>query len=236
MLARAEEHRPDIAKVRVMILSESAITRADIEASLGQTVALVGQARNAEEAAGLATVAHPQVAVLDLGATPLAHLELIRALHAQETRVVAFTTSADTSSAISAVRSGARVYFLADKDPPPILEGIIHAMSESGVLVDRRLESAIASVALRQATSRNRQDLSDLSPADLRILSLLATGLTNMEIGKRVGLSPRGVQKRNDRIFAALGARDRVEAAAIAGALGLYQPAEQPMEREEDRR
>ncbi|MDF2709899.1 MAG: DNA-binding response regulator [Nonomuraea muscovyensis] len=68
------------------------------------------------------------------------------------------------------------------------------------------------------------RDLSELTPRELEVLRLLATGLSNAELADRLSLSATTVKTHVARILSELGRRDRVQAVVIAYETGLVTP------------
>ncbi|MBB6346580.1 DNA-binding NarL/FixJ family response regulator [Nonomuraea muscovyensis] len=68
------------------------------------------------------------------------------------------------------------------------------------------------------------RDLSELTPRELEVLRLLATGHSNAELADRLSLSATTVKTHVARILSELGRRDRVQAVVIAYETGLVTP------------
>ncbi|GGY13976.1 hypothetical protein GCM10010358_77760 [Streptomyces minutiscleroticus] len=89
--------------------------------------------------------------------------------------------------------------------------------------ITRRLIERFAHHEEPQAIAPHR-DLSSLTPRELEVLRLLATGLSNAELASRLFLSPTTVKSHVGRILSKLDLRDRVQAVVFAYETGLIAP------------
>jgi DNA-binding NarL/FixJ family response regulator len=87
--------------------------------------------------------------------------------------------------------------------------------------VTRRL---IAEFALRTRSPRQLPHLDELTPREREVLALIATGLSNDEISRKIYISPATVKTHASRAMAELGARDRAQLVVFAYQAGLIRP------------
>jgi two-component system nitrate/nitrite response regulator NarL len=160
----------------------------------------------------------PDLALLDV-AMPGGGLEAARQISAAcpATRVVMLTSSEDEDDLMAAMTAGARGYVLkgvAGRELRAILKGI-HA---GGTY----LAPGLAYGALKELTRpRTRYPIDELTSREREVLALVASGLSNAEIGGRLGLAEKTVKHYMTSILGKLGVASRVEAALLAYKAGL---------------
>jgi DNA-binding NarL/FixJ family response regulator len=123
-------------------------------------------------------------------------------------RIVVLTSFSDRSRVSEALAAGAVGYQLKDAEPAELL-GAIRAAAAGHVPLDPR----IAGVLLPAVGERPEESM---SPRELEVLRLVAEGLANKQIGRRLGISERTVKAHLGRVFRELGVTDRTSAALWA--------------------
>ncbi|HEX7591640.1 MAG TPA: response regulator transcription factor [Candidatus Limnocylindrales bacterium] len=180
-----------------------------------QVVAIVGDAVAAVRAVREHT---PDLALLDV-AMPGGGLEAARQISADfpATRVVILTSSEDQDDLTAAMKAGARGYVLkgvAGRELRAILKGI-HA---GGTY----LAPGLAYGALKELTrQKTANPIDELTSREREVLALVASGLSNAEIGGRLGLAEKTVKHYMTSILGKLQVASRVEAALLAYKAGL---------------
>jgi DNA-binding NarL/FixJ family response regulator len=160
----------------------------------------------------------PDLALLDV-AMPGGGLEAARQISAEcpTTRVVMLTSSEDEDDLMAAMTAGARGYVLkgvAGRELRAILKGI-HAG-------ETYLAPGLAYGALKELTRpRTRDPIDELTSREREVLALVASGLSNAEIGGRLGLAEKTVKHYMTSILGKLQVASRVEAALLAYKAGL---------------
>ena len=180
-----------------------------------QVVAIVGDA----VAAVRAVREHaPDLALLDV-AMPGGGLEAARQISADfpATRVVILTSSEDQDDLTAAMKAGARGYVLkgvAGRE----LRAILKAIHAGGTY----LAPGLAYGALKELTRpKTANPIDELTSREREVLALVASGLSNAEIGGRLGLAEKTVKHYMTSILGKLQVASRVEAALLAYKAGL---------------
>lgn len=202
--------------IRIVIADDHPLFREGVFHSLAAEpdLALVGQAENGEEALRLAMDLVPDVVLLDIGMPGWGGLATVEKLSqaCPATKVVMLTVFDDEDRLLAAFKGGARGYVLKGV-PARDLANIVRQVAAGDVYVS----PALAASLLRELTGKRPQDpLSELSERERKILSLVAEGLTNREIGERVHLAEKTVKHHMTNILGKLRVRSRVEAALLA--------------------
>jgi DNA-binding NarL/FixJ family response regulator len=127
--------------------------------------------------------------------------------------VVVVSTRQDEASVRAALDAGARGYLLEDDEDLDLVRAVERSLAGERVLAPR-----VASLLLDGDGSKPR-----LSPQELKVLRLVAEGLTNPEIGARLYLSRHTVKEYVSHAMRKLEASNRIEAVRTATALGLIE-------------
>jgi DNA-binding NarL/FixJ family response regulator len=126
-----------------------------------------------------------------------------------EVKVVVLTSFSDRGRVSDALNAGAVGYLLKDCEPSDLLAAVRSA-SAGHVPLDPR----VAGVLLPDSMANRPEDA--MSPRELEVLRLVAKGLANKQIGRRLGISERTVKAHLGRVFRQLGVADRTSAALWA--------------------
>jgi len=187
-----------------------------------EDLAVVGQARDGAEAVAQAAETGCDVVVMDIRMPLLDGIEATRRIIADgRSRVLILTTFDLDEYVFRAFRAGASGFLLKDATRETILEGIRVVASGDALAspsVTRRLVERFVELPL---ASSSRPELDLLTPREIEVLTLLATGLSNTELAGHLVLSEKTVKTHVGRIFMKLGVRDRVEAVIFAYECGL---------------
>jgi DNA-binding NarL/FixJ family response regulator len=168
---------------------------------------IVGQAGDGEEALGLVSELHPDIAVLDVSMPVMDGLEVARLIHQKAllTEVVVLTMYKDARYFDAALDLGVRGYILKDSVGTELLSclkavagGVYYispALSHFLIERNRKSEALSASTPMRDR----------LTPAELNIMRLLADNLTSKEIAAKLFVSIRTVENHRMHICQKLG-------------------------------
>jgi NarL family two-component system response regulator LiaR len=209
-------------KIRVLIVEDQAIIREGLAAILSfQTdMEVIGQAKDGVEAMALAKEKHPHVILLDLVMPRQDGLTTIPLLKEMmpEVHILVLTSFADNDKVYQAIKSGAEGYMLKDATHTQLLQGIRD--------VAQGQASLYPSIAIRVIREINTPSdmtyTSDpLTPRELETLRLIANGLSNQEIAKKLFVQERTVAKYVSSILDKLHLANRTQAALYALRKGI---------------
>ncbi|WP_425564010.1 LuxR C-terminal-related transcriptional regulator [Nonomuraea longicatena] len=145
------------------------------------------------------------------------------------TRVVILTTYDLDHYVYAALTAGASGFLLKDVSPEHLVAALRLVRSGDALLAPTITRRLIERFAPRdEAKADLHRDLSELTPRELEVLRLLATGLSNAELADRLTLSATTVKTHVARILSKLGLRDRVQAVVLAYETGLISPGGPP--------
>jgi two-component system, NarL family, nitrate/nitrite response regulator NarL len=173
---------------------------------------------NAEEALALVRRHRPQVALVDLAMPPPGGLGAIReiARHYPEVRILALSGTDDRDLALEALASGAHGFIPKSSDPDVLVPPLLSLGGGLSVLPTSLLEALVRLRATRRPAVLERLDEDEVA-----LWRLVARGLESLEIADRTFVSERTAKRMIASLLRKLGVGNRVEAALLAGRVGL---------------
>lgn len=211
------------------VVDDHPMFRAGVVSSLAAQpdIKVVGEGSSAAEALRLAEELMPDVCLLDI-AMPGGGLNAARNITESlpQTRVVMLTVSEDEDDLLTAMKAGASGYVLKGAAASE-LASVLRQVNAGEVYVAPGLAWGL----LREMSRPRSVPLDELSSREREVLELVAAGLSNQEIGARLGLAEKTIKHYMTSILAKLRVRSRVEAALVAYREGIA-PA-LPAERED---
>ncbi|MCX4757684.1 response regulator transcription factor [Kitasatospora purpeofusca] len=225
------------AVTRVLVADDQTVVREGIVMLLGLLpgIEVVGAAADGEEAVALVARHRPDVVLMDLRMPRCDGVEATRRIRAgyPGTEVVVLTTYADDESLFPALRAGARGYLTKDAGGEEIARAIADVRSGAAGLspqVQLRLLERLSGAA-DPAPSGEPSSAPSAVPAaeppdgltarEAEVLGLIAEGLSNTEIARRLYVGPATVKTHINNLFAKTGVRDRAQAVAYAFRHGI---------------
>ena len=207
----------------MLLVEPSRILREGIRAELERNGAeIVAEVTTGADAIAAAGEHRPDLVVLDFQLPDTSAVEICERLTEQlpGTPIVVLSERADRASVVSAVESGARAYLLKDADDLDLV-GTIERVLAGESVIDPRAASALID-------SHRGAGAPKLSRQELKVLRLVAEGLTNPEIGARLYLSRHTVKEYLSHAMRKLEVTNRIEAVRKATELGLIEGAARP--------
>jgi DNA-binding NarL/FixJ family response regulator len=199
--------------IRVLLAEDHAVVRTGLLQLLGDLddIEVVGAATGGEEAVALAAGARPDVVLMDLEMPGMDGIEATRRIRSAdpEVNVVVLTAFSDRGRILDAIDAGAVGYLLKDTEPDDLIRGL-HAAARGESPLAPKAAQALVSARAEQQTD------DDLTPREREVLALLADGLPNKLIARRLDISEKTVKAHLTNIFQRIGVTDRTQAALWA--------------------
>lgn len=198
--------------IRVFLVDDHLVVRAGLRALLNTQpdVEVVGEASSGEGAATEIPSASPDLVMMDLDmGTGMHGAEAIKRLRSDgvDVPVLVFTTYDTDADVVRAVDAGAIGYLLKDSTPDEIFGAV------RGAVAGRSVLSPTVASRLVQQMQRPQEAL---TARESELLSLLAEGMTNRELGKALFISEATVKTHLGHIYAKLGVDTRSAAVSVA--------------------
>jgi DNA-binding NarL/FixJ family response regulator len=205
--------------VRVFLLDDHDVVREGLRFLLERHgIEVVGEADNAADATARIPALRPDVAVLDARLPDGSGIEVCRAVRSVDPgiRALILTSYDDDEALFAAIMAGASGYVLKDIHSNDLV-GAIRQVAAGNSLIDPTLTARVLD---RIRTGGGAApELAGLTEQELRLLALIAEGLTNRQIGERMFLAEKTVKNYVSTILGKLGVERRTQAAVLASRL-----------------
>jgi DNA-binding NarL/FixJ family response regulator len=199
--------------IGVLVVDDHPVLRNGLAQLLEQAdgIELIGLAADGAEGVQLALDGSPDVVLMDLEMPGLDGIEATRQIRAsrEHTQVVVLTSFSDRARILDALDAGAAGYLLKDADPEELLRGIRAAAAGDAPLAARAASELLAE-------RYEARPAAELTPREREVLAMVAEGLPNKLIARRLEISEKTVKAHLTRIFERIGVSDRTQAALWA--------------------
>jgi len=225
-----------MSTIRLMLVDDHDIVRTGLRTFLEtqEGLQVVAEARNGEEALQRALEAQPDIVIMDITMPNMDGLEATRQLKSSlpDCRVLALTVHEDKQYLFEMLTAGASGY-ITKQSAAEELVSAIHTVANGNVYLQPALarwlledyRRLLAQVPPASAVTGEERALGKglevLSERELQVLELVAQGLTNPQIGTRLGISPKTVARHRERIMGKLNLHSSTELVKFAIRTGL---------------
>jgi DNA-binding NarL/FixJ family response regulator len=216
--------------IRVLLADDQSLVRAGFRALLDaqEDLEVVAEAGDGEEAIRLARSLGPDVALMDIRMPGMDGLEATRRI-AQDDRlrgvqVMILTTFDLDEYVFEALRAGASGFLVKDTAPAELIQAVRVVARGEALLSPSVTRRLIAEFATRAREPGPAPDLDVLTDREREVMGLVAEGLSNDEIARRLFVSPATAKTHVSRAMVKLGARDRAQLVVFAYESGLVRP------------
>jgi DNA-binding NarL/FixJ family response regulator len=201
--------------IDVVLVEDHPVVRAGLSELLSETgdIRVVGVAANGAEALELLESVKPAVILMDLSMPVMDGIESTRRIRDSypELRVVILTSFSDQQGILEALDAGAIGYLMKDAEPDELFRGV-----RSAAAGESPLAPAAASALIH--ARRGPGEAPDLTDRETEVLELLAEGLPNKLMARRLEISEKTVKTHLTSIYRRIGVTSRTEAVLWAQA------------------
>jgi DNA-binding NarL/FixJ family response regulator len=204
--------------IRVLVVDDHTIVRDGLVQLLAAApdLEVVGSAGDGAAAVELAADGRPDIVLMDLSMPGMSGIEATRLIgeRSPASQVLVLTSFVDRDRVVEALEAGAIGYLLKDAEPAELITAIRSAA---------RGESPLDPRAARTMLSAQRAagPLESLTDREREVLGLVAEGLPNKQIARKLGISEKTVKAHLTSAFRTIGVDDRVQAGIWARRQGL---------------
>ncbi|MDX6570808.1 MAG: hypothetical protein QOH15_3386 [Gaiellales bacterium] len=216
----------------VLIADDQALVRVGLRKILESEpeLTVIGEAGDGEDAVAAARTLGPEVVLMDIRMPVLDGIEATRRIVGAQpaTRVLILTTFGLDTYVFDALRAGASGFMLKDAPPEEIAAAVRIVARGEALLAPAITRTVIEEFARQRPAARSAAPaaVEELTAREREVLDLLARGLSNPEICKRLVISEATAKTHVARILHKLELRDRVQAVIYAYESGLVSPGE----------
>ena len=211
--------------IKVVIADDHALFRDGLRRilSLEKDILVVGEAANGDEVTKVAERTKPDILLLDLKMPKGDVVQNLLEVAAKNptTRVIVLTAFSDEENVLNAAKGGAKG-FVPKGVPSTTLLQAIKAVHAGGSWIDKEIPSwevfeeiVRGQTSAREISPQLDESIRSLTKREMEILRLVAEGLTNEEIGKKIFISEKTVKTHLTNIFDKLKVNNRFKAALL---------------------
>jgi DNA-binding NarL/FixJ family response regulator len=215
--------------LQVLIADDQELVRMGLRSlcEMDGDIAVVAEAADGTAAVSLARQHRPDVVLMDIRMPGLDGIEATRRIVAAESesrpgpRVLVLTTYERDEYLFEALRAGASGFLTKDVAPPELRQGIRTVATGEALLTPKSTRKLVEAFVARSPHEPDAARLRVLTDREQEVLSLVGRGLSNIDIGRRLFLSPATVKTHVNHSMAKLDARDRAQLVVVAYETGL---------------
>lgn len=206
--------------IRILLVDDQAIIRQGLRSMLESNpdMDVIGEAENGQRAIEQIPTLQPDLVLMDIRMPVMDGVAATQAIaqHYPQTRVLVLTTFDDDEYVSQAMRLGAKGYLLKDTEPDELALAIRAVYKGHTQLGPGLFEKVLMPVPVPPPSVEPPPGLAELTPRELEVLRLIASGANNREIAQALFLSENTVKNYVTSILSRLNLRDRTQAALLA--------------------
>jgi two-component system response regulator NreC len=214
--------------IRLLLVDDHEVVRSGLKMLIeGEgDVEIIGEAGTASEAINQVSKLNPDVVLMDIGLPDLSGIDATSEIKRlwPEVSVVALTIHEGEEYFFKMLEAGASGYVPKRAAPEELLTAIRVAASGDVYLYPTLAKLLVKDFLSTETGSRTGQTLNDLTPRENEVLTQLAEGGSNIEIGVKLSISPKTVARHRENIMRKLNLHSRTELVKYAIRKGIIQP------------
>lgn len=208
----------ETSKATILLIDDHPMLRKGVKQliELDDELQVIAEASNALDGIKAALETDPDLILLDLNMPEINGIETLKMLRDEDvsSRIIVFTVSDNEEDVVAALKAGADGYLLKDMEPEELLE-TLHEAALGKLVISDKLTTLLAQ-ALQSGKNSNKMEISSLTPREKQIIKLIAGGLPNKLIARKLNISEGTVKVHVKHLLKKLRLRSRVEVAVWA--------------------
>jgi len=215
-------------KTKLLLVDDHAVVRSGLRMLLEgeEEVEIIGEVGSASEAINAVTHMKPDMILMDIGLPDMSGIDAAREIKRlwPDISIVALTIHEDQEYFFKMLEAGASGYVPKRAAPEELLTAIRVAASGGVYLYPSLAKLLVKDYLFNEQSNIDEENLNDLTPREHEVLTLLADGESNIEIGDRLSISPKTVARHRENIMRKLNLHSRTELVKYAIRKGIIQP------------
>lgn len=207
-------------KISVLIADDHSLLRQGLKQilELEEDMTVVAQASNGSEAVQLARECKPDIILMDINMPGTNGLQAIKEIKDEkiECRIIVLTIHEDREYLFKTLQMGAEGYVLKDAEPSVLIEAIRNVYSGRSFIQSNMTMELVREFNRVTMHEKGKRDDNSLTSREIEVLELIAEGMINKEIAKKLYISEKTVKNHVSSIFRKLNVSDRTQAAIYA--------------------
>lgn len=206
--------------INVVVADDHSMVRQGIKQilELEPDIVVSAQASNGKEAVDVSETYKPDVVLMDINMPILNGLQAVKEMRDRglESKVIMLTIHEDREYLFKSLQSGAQGYVLKDAEPSVLIDAIRNVASGETYIQSNMTTELVKEFNRVTKREREREFETNLTAREVEVLNLIADGLLNKEIAKKLYISEKTVKNHVSSIFRKLNVCDRTQAAIYA--------------------
>ncbi len=207
-------------KINVLIADDHSLIRQGLKQilELEKDMVVIAQASNGNEAVQLAKECKPDIILMDINMPGANGLQAIKEIKQEklDSRVIVLTIHEDREYLFKTLQMGAEGYVLKDAEPSVLIEAIRNVYAGQSYIQPNMTMELVKEFNRVTLHEKEKHDDNNLTSREIEVLELIAEGMINKEIAKKLYISEKTVKNHVSNIFRKLNVSDRTQAAIYA--------------------
>ena len=206
--------------VQVLIADDHSMVRQGLKQilELEEDIEVVAQASNGDEAVAISRECKPDVILMDINMPGKNGLQAIEELKKDSycPKIVVLTIHEDREYLFKTLQLGAEGYVLKDAEPSMLIDAIRNVYEGQSYIQPNMTKELVREFNRITLNEKEKQEKVNLTSREIEVLKLIAEGMINKEIAKKLYISEKTVKNHVSNIFKKLHVSDRTQAAIYA--------------------
>ncbi|REL28786.1 DNA-binding response regulator [Thalassotalea euphylliae] len=211
--------------MKLLLVDDQTLVREGIKSllALSDKVRVVAEACDGTQVLPQMTAHRPDVVLLDISMPKMNGIEALQQLsaHHMTTPVIILTTFDDSELVLKGIQAGAKGYLLKDVSLDSLINAIETVYRGETMVQPALTERLLQGVSKVQSDFAAPAEVEALTPKEIEVLRLMASGYSNKEISSALFKSEGTIKNHVSNLLAKLGVRDRTRAVLLAIEKGI---------------